>query len=665
MTSSQPADLKYRPDVDGLRAVAVVAVVLFHAGFGCPGGYVGVDVFFVISGFLITRLIQRQVAEGSFSYREFWARRARRLIPALIVVLLATMAAGYVLMLPHDYKELGQASVAQSVGLANFYYWREAGYFAGPSELKPLLHTWSLAVEEQFYLLMPMVMVVSYRFWGASYARVLACLALVSVGWSVYATSLYPDASFYLLPARAWELLLGGLLVSIACRWRPGPRIAEAVSILGLLAIFYSILAFGSSTVFPGVAAILPSVGTAAVILANAHHKTTAWRVLSWRPIVFVGLISYSLYLWHWPLLVFARYMGIGEGDPWTTLMLIVIAFCVSALSWRYVEIPFRTAGFWSANRRVFAGAAACLAVVFVAGLALHATGGMRNRFSEKVLQLADARSDRNPWRHLHHDISTASIRRDGLPRLGKTPDDRPPVIAVIGDSHADALMPAVAQLASEYNVPTVAISRSATIPLLYDSRGGRAKRAAFYEAVSQQLGMMQQLSDVVLVARWAGYEQQEFTLDAWNHTLNELNKMGLRVWVVRAIPEPPVDVPRALALAEHWKWSSDHVSISLEEHHQANRRIDRIFRETQPSNIQFVEPADLLFDGEDRALVQLGGRPLYFDDDHLSAFGARQLAPLLRPIFAASQDGAGLADRDSQLGSETRPDVASLPVLE
>ena len=290
--------VNYRADIDGIRAIAVLAVVFFHAGLWFPGGFVGVDVFFVISGFLITTIVTRDVKAGMFTYFAFWERRARRLIPAMAVVVIASSVTGYFILLPHDFKELGQSVVAQTIAAATFYFWRESGYFAGTSEVKPLLHTWSLAVEEQFYLFMPGILVILTRRVPKYTIHALAITTIASLAWCVYSTPVHPDAAFYLLPARSWELSLGATIALTVDRVSLHRLIAETLSLVGMVVVVTSLFVYRVSTPFPGSYAIFPCIGTAAMIVGNSVHTTLVCRVLSWRPLVFVGVMIHAHRAW-------------------------------------------------------------------------------------------------------------------------------------------------------------------------------------------------------------------------------------------------------------------------------------------------------------------------------------------------------------------------------
>ncbi len=337
--------MKYRSEIDGLRTVAVLPVILFHAGFETfSGGFVGVDVFFVLSGYLITTLIAAEMAEGRFSIRRFYERRARRILPALYFVMLVTLPIAFHLMLPDEFASFCHAFLSVIFFGSNIYFWRTTDYFARAAEENPLLHTWSLGVEEQFYIFFPLILLLLWRlgrrsvFWGVA-ALTLGSLALSEVAWRVA-----PVPNFFLLPTRAWELGLGAL----AALWlrepgriAPPPRVADALALIGLAMVLGSVFLYSPATPFPSVYALLPTVGTVLVVLYGRPGAPAGW-LLSLRPMVFLGLISYSAYLWHQPLLAFARLSSFGPPSPALMLGLSALSIVLAALSWRFVEQPFR-----------------------------------------------------------------------------------------------------------------------------------------------------------------------------------------------------------------------------------------------------------------------------------------------------------------------------------
>jgi peptidoglycan/LPS O-acetylase OafA/YrhL len=337
--------LDYRREIDGLRALAVLPVILFHAGFETfSGGFVGVDVFFVISGYLITTIILAELEQGKFSIVNFYERRARRILPALFLVMLVCIPFAWFWLLPSDMKDFSQSLVAVSVFASNVLFWRESGYFDTAAELKPLLHTWSLAVEEQYYVLFPLFLML---FWKFGKLWILVTLGLVFVAslavaqWAAYAK---PAAAFYLLPTRGWELLIGAFAafyLSQSNRKDFGKGLSEFGGWLGVALILYTVFAYSKTTPFPGFYALVPTIGTVLIILF-ATQQTTVGKFVGNKAFVGVGLISYSAYLWHQPLFAFARQIGVSDSEVGIFLALSITSIFLAYLSWKYVEAPFR-----------------------------------------------------------------------------------------------------------------------------------------------------------------------------------------------------------------------------------------------------------------------------------------------------------------------------------
>ena len=330
--------MHYRPEIDGLRAVAVLPVILFHAGIpGFSGGFVGVDVFFVISGYLITSILIKDLDAGNFSLTRFYERRARRILPALSFVMLCCLPFAWAWMIPTDLANFGQSLIAVSVFASNILFWKESSYFAAAAEEKPLLHTWSLAVEEQFYLLFPLVIWALWRFGRQPIFWLIvlvtgASLALSELGWRFK-----PDANFYLIPTRAWEFMIGALCALSAARQKP----SHILGLVGLGMILAAIVIFDKSTPFPSLYALVPVIGTALVIQYGGAGSL-AGRLLSLKPMVAIGLISYSAYLWHQPLFAFARLRLTEAPSLEVLLILSALSLVLAAFSWRFVEQPFR-----------------------------------------------------------------------------------------------------------------------------------------------------------------------------------------------------------------------------------------------------------------------------------------------------------------------------------
>lgn len=380
---------KYRSDIDGLRAVAVIAVLLHHLKASLlPGGYVGVDIFFVISGFLITSQVFSEVKRNAFSLKGFYQRRINRIVPALATVLLATVIAGAFILSPVDLVRLNVSALLSLLGVSNIYIWVKYGnYFAADASEAPLLHTWSLGIEEQFYVIWPLFIVLLYRLAPRYVLPVLAIGVVLAVGVSEYATGVFATAAYYLLPTRFFELMLGGLLAIYLHSPRViGKRAAHGYALAGYLLIGFSLFALNPDSTFPGINALIPCLGAALLILAGSGERHS--RLLTSRPMVFIGLISYSLYLWHWPLIAFLNYVEIPIDLP-VGALLIAASVLLSWLSWRYVEVPFRRTGAGLHFARVFTRrfALPALGLAVLAGLSLQ-FNGFPQRFNADVSAL-------------------------------------------------------------------------------------------------------------------------------------------------------------------------------------------------------------------------------------------------------------------------------------
>ncbi|HYE52312.1 MAG TPA: acyltransferase family protein [Azospirillaceae bacterium] len=371
--------MTYRPDVDGLRAVAVLSVLLFHAGIaGFGGGFVGVDVFFVISGYLITGIIAGEIRQGTFSIAGFYERRIRRIFPALFAVVAFVAVAAAFLFMSTEFRDVGQSVVAATLFVSNLLFWWETDYFDGSAELKPLLHTWSLSVEEQFYIVFPLFLAAVHRWAGGRFTAAVLPVALGSFALALWGMGVDASATFYQAPTRAWELLIGSLLALGAVPALRGRGAREAAGVLGLALVAWPVLGYSAETPFPGLAALPPCLGAALLIHAgqgDAATRPLATRLLSARPMVAVGLISFSLYLWHWPLLVFARYLAMRELTALETAGIVALTFAAAWASWRWVEQPFRHRTPILTRPRLFAGATAVMASATAAGVAIAMTG--------------------------------------------------------------------------------------------------------------------------------------------------------------------------------------------------------------------------------------------------------------------------------------------------
>ena len=503
----------YRRDIDGLRAAAVVPVVLFHAGVpGFSGGFVGVDVFFVISGYLITALIAEEIRNERFSIVTFYERRVRRIFPALIAVLVASAALATMLLFPSQFRIFARSVVAAMLFSSNILFWLKTGYFAPPTGGQALLHTWSLAVEEQFYIVFPVMLFLVHRWLSGRWIAWLAPLAILSFVVSVWGVTHAPTATFYLAPTRAWELLLGSLLALHAFPRLPSRPLMEVMAVVGLAAIAWAVVTLSGSSPFPGANALFPCLGTALVIYSGEVTPTYVKRLLGLPPLVFIGLISYSLYLWHWPLLVFARLWSGGELTASGTVGVIAISSAAAVLSWQFVEKPFRGPGRTLTRRQLFTFAGAASVVLVAFGSYGYFSQGWPRRLPAEV-----ARIDAYSFSYDRRADDCTSVPGHLVPPslaciFGASV---PPSFAVWGDSHAGALVGAIGDLAKRHRAAVVFLGSSSCPPLLGVERTDPSYACAAENDKSMKfLLASKSITTVMLISRYALY------VEGWSDAL-------------------------------------------------------------------------------------------------------------------------------------------------
>lgn len=384
--------MRYRAEIDGLRALAVVPVIFFHGGFSSfRGGFVGVDVFFVISGYLITSIILADLCDGKFSLLKFYERRARRILPALFFVMVSTIPFAYLWMMPDEFKNFGQSLLSTAVFSNNILLAVTSDYWSMTSEFKPFLHTWSLGVEEQYYMLFPLFVMLCWRHLARKTIYVLAALFFVSLVAAAWGVTTAPTTSFYILPTRAWEILMGALAAHHLTFSESVPRagvVSQTLSLLGVTMLAYSVFVFDNNCLSPGLTTLVPTLGTTLIILF-AVKGTILNRILVNGVLVKIGLISYSLYLWHQPLFALARVYSVSKPSSAVILILIALSFVLAYLSWRFLEAPFRNRAAVSRKAIViFSGLGSLVFVVF--GYYLNATYGMAWRAFDSQTRIQD-----------------------------------------------------------------------------------------------------------------------------------------------------------------------------------------------------------------------------------------------------------------------------------
>lgn len=443
--------MKYRPEIDGLRAIAVMPVVLFHAGFTTfSGGFVGVDVFFVISGYLITTIILSEMAQGSFSLINFYERRARRILPAVFLVMLISLLFAWLFLMPSDMKLFCKSLVAVSSFSSNILFWSEAGYWDIANEIKPLLHTWSLAVEEQYYVLFPLFLMLMWRYRKRWIFGILILFAGISLAAAQWGAHHMPSATFYLLPTRVWELAIGACIafyfflgIPVIGSLLAHKFVAEIFGLIGLLMIGYATFIFDEKTPFPSLYALVPTIG-AGLIITFSSSQTIVGRLLGTRPIVAIGLISYSAYLWHQPLFAFVRYMSFSEPKYSVFLGLIIFTLLLSYLSWRFVEKPFRNKRRYGRKKIFILSLAGSLAASGV-GLAGIYFDGFNQRSMYTNLFVNNYQPDnivlgKQSWtllRKLSNDDKYGVSNNEYDQELWFTKDDGRQKLLLVGNSHS------------------------------------------------------------------------------------------------------------------------------------------------------------------------------------------------------------------------------------
>lgn len=640
---------RYRPEIDGLRALAILPVLLFH--FRVPpfgGGFVGVDVFFVISGFLITQLIMAERDAGRFSLAGFYERRIRRIFPALVAMLAVVTAVSAVVLFPADFARYAKSLFATALFASNFEFWSEAGYFDVVAVEKPLLHLWSIAVEEQFYLLFPAILLVLRRASRTWLTAVVAAIFVLSMGLAAWGVMHAPTATFYLLPGRAWELMLGALL-AIAPELSPRLRwLREAFVSGGVALIAFAVVSFSTATPFPGPAALIPCLGAALIIGGTTRSDTRAGAILASAPLVFIGQISYSLYLWHWPVYVLAHYLDFRDPTPGQIVLLLLLSFALAAFSWRFIEQPFRNKSFRPARAKLFAGGAAAMALCASVAVLVVADDGAPERLRPDLRQILAEENDHEPRIDTCFGLTPADVRSGHLCRIGLK--GGAPSFLLWGDSHADAVLPVVARVAAQQG-RTGFFAGGHSCPPLLDVTTPRPECRAFNAQVLA-LAAEPQIREVILEARWAKYAEGSpygdepqghivladggLTSDRDNHdvfarglerTVKAL--AGKKIVIVASVPEIGWPVPAVLA-REKLAAKTLVFPPSEEVYFDRQKFVMTTFAHLQHDDgVVVVYPHEILCAEGGVCAVSRNGIPLYRDEHHLSVYGALQLTPL------------------------------------
>lgn len=655
----------YYPFLDGIRAVAVIGVILFHYNVAhITGGYVGVDIFFVLSGFLITGVIDTAIQQNRFTFIHFYERRCRRILPALFIVCMLSAITALLIMMPHDFIGFAKSLKGTALFYSNMIF-AKTSYFADPLSTRALLHTWSLAVEEQFYLIYPPILFGLYKLTRGRQNAIcfgMAILFLASLILNIVMIETRPDKAFYILPTRAWELLAGGLVFLGLRRIALSHLAAETAALLGAACITLSFTFYDRNTLFPGWAALLPCLGAVLIIWSNLQTQTAIGKVLSSRPFVLTGLISYGLYLYHWPILVFTRYTLDREPTLPETLLAILATFAISILSYKMVEMPIRSGALLKTRKKIFLFSFIGILVMVIFAIAGAKSGGFPTRFSGTVLQYAAGNKDIQDWEK--RVPAFQNLNEKTALRIGTT--TAKPTFLLWGDSHAEAIAPAIEARTKAFGVSGLFVEYSGCLPLFGVSRLDHAPKNAPCHLVGEKVLTLlnhNHIKNVILAGRWDdiyGWEKGSIEVGqpealiafttpdghqlergpafarAFEETISVLSKRGVHVWVIEQVPPQLVDVPSALAKTSYFGRDPKSLERTYQDIELRRQPTDVVFAAfRKKGGVTFIDPADKFCPEQKRCLIENEGHALYRDSNHLSIYGALWSENIMDPIFA------------------------------
>ncbi len=659
--------MKYRSEVDGLRAIAVIPVILFHAGLSVlSGGFVGVDIFFVISGYLIASIIFSEIQQGNFSIINFYERRARRILPVLFFVMTCSLIAAWFWLLPEDMKDFSQSLVAVASFSSNILFMQESGYWDTANELKPLLHTWSLAVEEQFYILFPLFLLLIWKIrkhWITTFLVILLFIASLSLAhWGAYRI---PISTFYLLTARAWELIIG---VGIAYYFfstndsnrllLSNNKVNEIASFIGLGMIAYAVLFFDKDTPFPSLYALVPTVGAGLIILFSTS-QTLVGRLLSTKIFVGVGLISYGAYLWHQPLLAFTRYSEVSTGEGLKYILIALLSLPLAYISWGLVERPFRKKDKLS-RKTIFIFSFIGSVTFFLVGALGHVNNGFPERFPQSILNV--------------YYTNNGSLKRcdeDIFRKSGSTciigAQDVAPTSALFGDSHSSKLTKSLGEILKKQNKSMVVYAQAWCPPLIDFGTDNINKVPVCREYMTSSFAKImkdKKIETVVLAAEWPNYtkgirpgtdtDQAYYTDEhsveksleenyaaftrSIDRTLNSLSEKNKKVVFITSVPEYEVNVP--IALTKRYligeKELPQEYRVTLSEYKKRNKEVfNALINAKESDSIAIINSSSIFCQGE-YCDYHDGDLPSYEDSNHLTYEATRLITKELEKLLTS-----------------------------
>ena len=620
--------MKYRAEIDGLRALAVLPVIFFHAGFEFfNGGFVGVDIFFVISGYLITTIIISEMAEDNFSIVNFYERRARRILPALFFVMAACLPFAWLWFLPSDLKDFGQSLVAVSIFSSNILFWIEGGYFGTAAELKPLIHTWSLAVEEQYYVLFPIFLMLTWKLGIKWILILLSIIFLISLGVAEWGAYNSPSGAFFLLPTRGWEILVG-VFAAFYLNYNTHLKshiINQVLSLLGFGMISYSIIAFNETTPFPSLYTLIPTIGTGLLIL-YAVPKTYVHKLLSMKFIVGIGLISYSTYLWHQPLLAFTKYRVLGEPSDLNLIILCAASLVIAWFSWKFVEMPFRSKTKVS-RRSIFKFALIFTLFFSVTGLWLHNNNGALEYYpKEKQKILANFINPLDYVNKRHKQIR--------LLEFSKSNDKKD--ILIIGDSHSEDLVNAVfeAGLNNDMEFSSYYISVACGVLFVRDKKDREAtnlhcqrKDGSFFD---NDLQIQMSLADEIwIISSWT--QRDLIYMSKSIENIKTINK-NIKLFGTKNFGNPSSKWYNKVDIDD---WSSAIFDDSDKSKYVTISKVNNDLSSISKSlSVEFFNTQHLICRGKAFCSNYIDGNIISYDGTHLTKHGAKILGFSLKDVL-------------------------------
>ena len=647
--------MEYRADIDGLRGIAIILVLFFHFEIGgIDNGFLGVDIFFVISGFLITQLISKEITTKKFSISEFYCRRIRRLFPALFFMLVIVSLASFIFFDRASFEKFGFSLITTSLFASNIWFWTETGYFAPSALEKPLLHTWSLSVEEQFYIFFPLLLLLFRRFLFPSPLLIITTLFILSLLLYLYGFYYHPDATFFLLPTRIWQLLAGSIIALLHLNRRRKLKNLGFHTLGASLVLISLFPQFISALKIPP--AIPCTVGTALILLPIQNSWIV--KVLSLKPLIWIGLLSYSLYLWHWPIYVFCKYLSFENIDTIKKLILVLLSLFFAWCSWRYIESPFRKMHILPRNKKYFfIPAGSFLSVCILFGIVIIHKEGMAFRHPQRDIIEAQSFWDWHPYgkspRFHHLELSQNFSDVDIIGSEYAAPE-----FLLWGDSHAMAFIPGLEIAARKNNCSFYCLTRSGNPPLLNYQLPGQElliDNSALNKNILDFIKSNNKIKTIILACAWADYRENyklqndpigtntiNFFNSRFSETIDTLNQLNKNIVVFSQVPPLAVNnfSTRYYFLKTRFPFLYDdaemRITTSVKNYESKFSNFNEFINSFKNKNFMFLDLNQYFHNNDSSFFIfEQNGIPLYRDAGHLSTYGSEMLSMEFSHLFS------------------------------